>query len=66
MEAYQRLKNLVAEVESDLEKAMGGNRAAQTRVRKVMQDIKSAAQDIREGLLEIRKQDGTDSKEKGT
>ncbi len=46
---------MVMEVEADLEKAAGGNRAAQTRVRKVMQDIKAAAQDIREGLLELRK-----------
>ena len=58
MEAYQRLKSLVADVEADLEKAVGGNRAAQTRVRKTMQDIKAAAQEIREGLLDIRKGDG--------
>jgi hypothetical protein len=64
VEAYQRLKNLVAEVEQDLEKAVGGNRAAQTRVRKVMQDIKSAAQEIREGLLDLRKDEGAEAKPK--
>lgn len=55
MEAYERLKRLVDEVADDLQKAVGGNKAAGTRVRKAMQDIKSVAQDIRVKILEIGK-----------
>lgn len=54
MEAYERLKQLVAAVEDDLNKAEGGNKAAGTRVRKAMQDIKAAAQDVRVAILEKR------------
>ncbi len=54
MEAYERLRMLVAEVEEDVRKAVGGNKAAQTRVRKHMQEIKNAAQVVREKCLEIR------------
>ncbi len=54
MEAYERLKMLVAEVDEDVRKAEGGNKAAQTRVRKHMQEIKNAAQVVREKCLEIR------------
>jgi len=56
MEAYERLKALVAEVEGDLMKAQGGNKAAGTRVRKQMQEIKKAAQDVRQAILELRAQ----------
>lgn len=54
MEAYEKLKRLVAEVEEDLRKAEGGNKAAGTRVRGAMQEIKNAAQEVREKILEIR------------
>lgn len=54
MEAYDRLKQLVADCEEDVRKGAGGNKAAQTRARKAMQDIKSVAQDIRAGMLEAR------------
>lgn len=54
MESFERLKKLVAEVEEDLKKAEGGNKAAGTRVRGLMQDIKNAAQEVREKILEIR------------
>lgn len=52
MEAYERLKRLVEEVADDLQKAVGGNKAAGTRVRKAMQEIKSVAQDIRVRILD--------------
>jgi len=55
MEAYERLKRLVEEVADDMQKAVGGNKAAGTRVRKAMQDIKSAAQDIRVKVLDMGK-----------
>lgn len=54
MEAFERLEKLIAEAKPDLEKALGGNKAAGTRVRGLMQDIKAAAQDVREKILEIR------------
>lgn len=54
MQEYETLKQLVAEVEEDIRKAEGGNKAAGTRVRKKMQEIKSAAQDVRKRVLEGR------------
>ncbi len=54
MEAYDRLMKLVQEAAEDIQKAEGGNKAAGTRVRKQMQDIKAAAQDVRVSILESR------------
>jgi hypothetical protein len=54
MEAYDRLVKLVQDAADDVQKAEGGNKAAGTRVRKMMQDIKSAAQDVRVSILESR------------
>ncbi len=54
MQAYEQLKQLVAAAEDDIRKAQGGNKAAGTRARKAMQEIKAAAQAVRVGLLEAR------------
>lgn len=54
MEEYQNLKRLVDEVADDLLKAEGGNKAAGTRVRKVMQEIRNTAQSIRVKILDLR------------
>lgn len=54
MQEYENLKRFVTEVEDDLNKAVGGNKAAGTRVRKKMQEIKSEAQKIRQRILENR------------
>ncbi len=54
MQEYEDLKVLVAEIEADIAKAEGGNKAAGTRVRKQMQKIKQAAQLVRNSILEIR------------
>jgi hypothetical protein len=54
MEAFERLKVLVAAAEEEVAKVDSGNRAAGTRVRKAMQDIKSAAQEVRVKVLEQR------------
>jgi Histone H1-like protein Hc1 len=54
MQEYENLKVLVAEIETDISKAEGGNKAAGTRVRKQMQGIKQAAQLVRNKVLEIR------------
>jgi hypothetical protein len=54
VETFDRLKKLVAEAEDDIVKAEGGNKAAGTRARQAMQDIKNAAQEVREKILELR------------
>ena len=58
MSEYETLKRLVTEAEDDVAKAIGGNKAAGTRVRKKMQEIKSAAQDVRKKILEGRDGEG--------
>ena len=47
----------LAEIEADINKALGGNKAAGTRVRKQMQKIKQASQLVRNRVLEIRSSD---------
>lgn len=54
MQEYERLKELVEAAADDVAKAYGGNKAAGTRVRKSMQDIKEAAQLVRKKILEVR------------
>jgi len=54
IEAYQKLVKLVQEAEADIQKAAGGNKAAGTRARKAMQDVKNAAQEIRTSIIEVR------------
>lgn len=54
MEAFERLKQLVASAEEDVKKAEGGNKAAGTRARQFMQDVKNAAQDVRQQILTLR------------
>ena len=58
MTEYETLKRLVAEVDDDVNKAVGGNKAAGTRVRTKMQEIKSAAQNVRQKILEGRGGEG--------
>jgi Histone H1-like protein Hc1 len=54
MQEFELLKQMIREVEDDVLKANGGNKAAGTRVRKKMQDIKAAAQEVRKKILEGR------------
>ena len=54
MQEYEELKALVSEIENDINKAKGGNKAAGTRVRKQMQQIKQSAQTVRNRVLELR------------
>lgn len=56
MEEFETLKRMVAEAEDDINKAQGGNKAAGTRARKKMQDIKAAAQEVRKKILESREE----------
>ncbi len=54
MQEYDMLKEMVVAAEDDVIKAEGGNKAAGTRVRKTMQEIKQAAQQVRIKILEER------------
>jgi len=54
MQEYEALKMLVDEIEGDISKAEGGNKAAGTRVRKQMQKVKQACQSVRNRVLEFR------------
>ncbi len=54
MEAYEKLKQLIVSAEEDIRKAEGGNKAAGTRARQIMQDIKNAAQEVRQAILAAR------------
>ncbi|NDC88170.1 MAG: histone H1 [Bacteroidetes bacterium] len=48
MQQFNDLKALIASVEDDVEKfSAKGNKAAGTRIRKAMQDVKNLAQEIR-------------------
>jgi hypothetical protein len=58
MQEFETLKRLVTEAEDDVGKAAGGNKAAGTRVRTKMQEIKSAAQEVRKKILEGRDGEG--------
>ena len=57
MEEYENLKRLVESAAEDVAKAEGGNKAAGTRVRKIMQDVKNSAQVVRKKILEVRSAD---------
>ena len=54
LETYEQIEDLVVVLEDDVRKASGGNRAAGTRVRKAMQELKSMAQSLRVKVLEDR------------
>lgn len=51
MQEFETLKQLVLEVEGDVAKAESGNKAAGTRVRTKMQQVKAAAQELRKKIL---------------
>lgn len=52
---YDKLKVTMATAEAEVAKAVGGNKAAGTRVRKLMQDVKATAQEIRAAALTLTK-----------
>ena len=54
MKEFEDLKTMLTDIEDDLNKAKSGNKAAGTRVRKKMQQIKAVASAIRSKILEIR------------
>jgi hypothetical protein len=54
MQEYDHLRELVESAADDVAKAEGGNKAAGTRVRSIMQDVKASAQEVRKQILELR------------
>ncbi|HLT80442.1 MAG TPA: hypothetical protein VKZ86_05390 [Cyclobacteriaceae bacterium] len=55
MQKFQELKDLIASLESDIDKFYNkGNSAAGTRVRKGMQELKTIAQSIRAEVQELK------------
>ena len=55
MKAFEDMKALMASLDEDIAKAEGGNKAAGTRVRQAMQELKAMAQEVRNQILEQRK-----------
>ena len=51
---YENMVQLLQDAADDVEKARAGNKAACARVRKVMQEAKNLAQEIRKEMLELR------------
>ena len=56
---YDQLVEAVNACRDDIEKAEAGNKAATSRVRKSMQEIKAIAQELRKEMLEMRDAGGT-------
>jgi hypothetical protein len=54
MSHYEELKALVESLEEDFKKFEAGNKAAGTRVRKGMLDLKNKAQEIRVHVQEVK------------
>jgi len=54
LEIYEQIKAHIASMDDDVRKAAGGNKAAGTRVRKSMQELKNLAQTLRMKVLEAR------------
>ncbi len=54
MDSLQQVEQLIASIKEDYEKGKGGNKAAGTRVRKAMQEVKNLAQQIRQEMLDSR------------
>ena len=51
---FEKLFQTIEATRVDVEKAEAGNKAACTRVRQAMQDVKNLAQEIRKEMLEVR------------
>lgn len=58
MKEYEKIKQLVASIEEDVLKfSEKGNAAAGTRVRKGLQEVKRACQDMRDAIQSMKKTD---------
>ncbi len=62
MKEYEKIKQLISAIEEDVIKfSEKGNAAAGTRVRKGLQDIKRACQDMRDAIQSAKKSDGPEA-----
>jgi hypothetical protein len=59
VDLLEQMAQMVESIREDYGKAKGGNKAAGTRVRKTMQDVKKLAQEIRQEMLESRDSEGS-------
>ena len=58
MKNVNRIQEVLNNVQTDVEKFVGnGNKAAVTRIRKAMQEIKTLAQDVRTEVQAIKNSD---------
>lgn len=55
MEKFEKLKELLENATSDVEKTGNGNKAAGVRVRKMLQEVKTIAQDLRKEISALNK-----------
>ncbi|MEM1135960.1 MAG: histone H1 [Bacteroidota bacterium] len=56
MEKYKQIKDILAAADTDAEKFYNqNNKAAGTRLRKAMLELKNIAQEVRKEVLEIKK-----------
>jgi hypothetical protein len=53
---FEQLESLVSTIKADYTKALEGNKAASTRTRVGMQQVKALAQDIRAQIFDLRQQ----------
>lgn len=54
MKHYEKLQTLLNDMKADTEKFYGGNNAAGTRVRKYLQEVKKACNEMRADVQEVR------------
>ena len=57
MQKFEEIKNIIAAMEHDVEKVNRGNHAAGTRIRKALQTLKRAAQEMRIEIQTMKKSD---------
>ncbi len=62
MKEYEKIKQLLAAIEEDVIKfSEKGNAAAGTRVRKGLQEVKRACQDMRDAIQDLKKTDSPEA-----
>ena len=54
MKNVEKIQEVLAEVQGDVEKFTNGNKSAGTRIRKAMQEIKGLAQEVRTEVQTIK------------
>lgn len=55
MEKFEKLKELLENASADVDKTANGNKAAAVRVRKVLQEVKKLAQELRLDISALKK-----------